>query len=218
MKKGHMINRLYGGGQSDNKNRTLFRMNSPINLLDINTPKPHDYNNDNALISKKLQGKLSRGLEESETLQLNAKGEGISDVVCNEITDTLNYSLSTDQFYKLFKGYKSPSDVVEIVKSTANLDFSHVIVYWDSDIINDVILSARKNLTEVKYNQLRNKIVNGISKKLQATEPQFRSVLMKEIEFRRVPRLFFQNIHNEKVYITQSTDKSYFDQSSALEI
>lgn len=213
--KTHQSVRYFGDTREQSN---LFAALSPISILDQNIERKGDDDSNQrnrAVISRKLQNKLSRGLELDEPLQFTARGEGTAELLCDEISDTLNESLSTDDFYKMFKGYKFPNEIIEFVKVTANMDFSHVTVYWDSNSTNGFLFIAKKKYDESSYEKLRHKIFVAISKKLQSREPKFRSILMKDIYFKRVPRLFFLHISQEKKIFIPSNNLLELDAESS---
>lgn len=107
-------------------------------------------------------------------------------------------------------GVVKTSDVVEIEYCTSNPDISHVTAYWRSDVVDIVIseLLKRKELDRIanigipppkipvhdKFDAISvlAKAEKKIKKNLQLREGQIRSYLSKHMEFRRVPRIFFE--------------------------
>ena len=107
-------------------------------------------------------------------------------------------------------GVAKTSDVVEIEYCTSNPDISHVTAFWRSDIVDVVIseLLKRKELEKIAnigIPPLKNpvhdkfdaitvlaKAEKKVKKCLQLKEGQLRSYLSRHMEFRRVPRIFFE--------------------------
>lgn len=174
-----IIARYYSMKSHDNLDTTSFK------LLD-NLSKQN--------IESKTKIKLSKGLEPVEKKELSVRASGASEALCSEINDSIVDCLTTDKLFKLFHGFNDPSDVVEIMDIEANLDFSHVTILWRcAGLIQQSIHVMEKNFDEVTYKRISSRIINGINNKLQLKEPIFRSHLMKQVYFKKVPRLFFRN-------------------------
>lgn len=120
------------------------------------------------------------------------------DGIGSDICDILNEALSDVSFYKLFRGTKDASKVVDFVDTTINRDLSHVTVFWKSNIVNKFLEFVKAQRGEELHAKFEDRTKKFINKKLQDAEPRFRSLLIKDLMFKKVPRIFFVKIEDKK--------------------
>lgn len=168
-------------------------------------------------INNKSKSKLIKSLEKKELPQLTISEIGIADSLCDDIQDSLISCLDSKYFYKKFKGYNNATEIIEICKVSANRDFSHITAYWDSKKIQEILQQVRKQYGDIEYTRIHKLIIPKITNKLQKYEPIFRSNLMKDIIFRRVPRIFFMNFHDRKIPIKIYTEAEIEDINNRIE-
>lgn len=182
-----------------NYRKRLNRVN-PLGILDRQSAKAraNDGDNNETQHIHPKANKLSQGLEPAETKKLTDRAQGTADALCTEIAISLNNCLSGDKLYGTFKGFKVASDIIDIDRCDANLDFSDVTVYWSSSVVKKVLDAVADKSNEENAKRLSVKIIEGITKKLQMKEPVFRSVLMKDVYFKKVPKLIFKSSYETK--------------------
>ena len=148
----------------------------------------------------KMRAKLARSLEKKPVRDIGDRARGTMDAIGDEIADIINESLRKDKFSTIFKRVKDLTPFVEIVKVVVNRDLSHADAYWVSPVIHKFAYSCRESLGEKREQDLLKKMSNKISDNLQKKEPQFRTEVMREMTFKRVPRIFF---HKKKISKTE---------------
>ena len=139
---------------------------------------------------KKLRSRLDK---KKETTSLPPDAYGKMESTSIDILEILNEALEENSLYELFKGTKRASDIVEIVHVIINQDCSHVTAYWSCDLIEKFADKVREKHGDADYTKVHKEFTSKISKKLKSCEPTFRSFLLKKMDFRRVPRIFFRH-------------------------
>jgi ribosome-binding factor A len=201
-----LVQRAYFRSKPPNESKSYRNRSShmnPVSLLDRhrkNAAGKDDNDNDEQVqqFVNPKSSKLNQGLEPTETKKLTDRAQGTADAMCAEIAVSLNNCLSSDKLYGSFKGFKIASDIFDIDRCEANLDFSDVTVYWSSGVVKNVLHAMTVTTDEDNAERLRIKIINGITKKLQSKESVFRSTLMKDIYFKKVPKLIFRSTYETK--------------------
>lgn len=191
-----MIVRSFGfGGDSSYDDKFSKEGDAMLSTLDI------DPKNISASLSKQ-KNKLNRGLDSTSTGKLKPLSTGSLGQLDNfqeAFCEVLNTALADKSFYKLFKGsHEDSSSVIEFKKVDLNRDMSHATAYWHCPVVYKFLKFVLKTKGEEEYKILSEQTSQHISKILKAAEPRFRALVVKELEFRRVPRIFFVNYHNEK--------------------
>lgn len=144
--------------------------------------------------SRSNRGKLFQGLDGTGTGALkppNPTQTGLLEGYGTEICDVLNEALGNLAFYKLFKGTKNAANVVHFHEAIINRDLSHVTVFWKAPIVEQFVAFARKKKGDEMGDQLLARTTKFITRKLTMAEPKLRSLLIKEVIFKKVPRIFF---------------------------
>lgn len=139
---------------------------------------------------KKLRSRLDK---KKESTRLSPDAYGKMEGTSVDILDILNEALEENSLYELFKGTKRASDVVEVMHVVINQDCSHVTAYWSCDLIEKFVDKVREKHGDIDYKKVHNEFTSKISKKLKSCEPTFRSFLLRKMDFRRVPRIFFRH-------------------------
>jgi hypothetical protein len=141
-------------------------------------------------ITTQSRTKLRKGLEK-EDRKMHPIDIGILESMAVDITSLLNDVLEEKEFYYLFDGVKKTSDVLTIETTTLNRDCSHATVLWSSHIFKKFVNDIYSQHGQEEGRRMEQKIYTNISNKLQKRESEFRTILMRTIPFRRVPRIFF---------------------------
>lgn len=152
-------------------------------------------------VQKKDRIKLNRSLQQKAKPALGAAGVGILEHTAEEISDYLNEALASAKLCDMFKGVRKASNIVEISECIINQDFSHVTAYWSSDLANDFTKFLNKkgtSQTSLDADKLAERLNHTVTKTLQSCEGVFRAHIMKKMEFRRVPRVFFRPLCEKK--------------------
>jgi len=139
---------------------------------------------------KKLSSSLTNPSLEND---LTPHGIGVLDTFGTDIAEVLNEGLhSSNTFYGMIPGAKQPGDILEISHVKVNKDCSHIMVYWAAPFITNFSKLVQTERGEVESVRLHDKMSAAMTAQLQRREPQFRSLLIKKMEFRRVPRITFR--------------------------
>eukprot|EP01036_Dinobryon_divergens_P033783 gene33782-43653_t len=162
-----------------------------ILLLIVGTAAFH--NNENGKSRRRASGKLRKSLDSSTKKPvLDIASEGHLDTISAHVMDSINESLDSPKLSGMFRGIKEISDAIEILEVKCNRDCSHAAVVWECNVLNKFVrfhLQSSKSLE--KSRALALKLGEKVNSKLQQSEPFFRSKLMRNMEFRRVPRILF---------------------------
>lgn len=135
--------------------------------------------------------RLGRPLEPVAKVPLSAAQLGALQATAEDLQDVLTDALSTSAFHGLFKGASDPSEVVYIDEIKLNRDCSHATVLWKSDVLRDFVFKSNSELGEYDTKRLIKRSVKYVNGKLQHRESDLRSIIIRKMHFRRVPRLFF---------------------------
>lgn len=138
----------------------------------------------------RMRGKISKPLDNPK-MELDNASKGILESTGMDIMDVMNESLRSDEFYNVFKGTDSAADVVEIIEVKLNRDRSHAHAVWKSRVIElflDNLLTKSLTPPDIKVAE---KMVTSMTNILQRHEAKFRSRIIRTINFRRVPRVYF---------------------------
>lgn len=139
---------------------------------------------------KKLSSSLTNPQLEND---LTPHGIGVLDTFGTDIAEVLNEGLhSSNTFYGMIPGAKQPGDILEISHVKINKDCSHIMVYWSAPFITNFSNLVRTESGEEEAVRVHEKMATAMTTRLQRREPQFRSLLIKKMEFRRVPRISFR--------------------------
>jgi len=181
-----------------NKNNAAKSLATSLDDMSSNINDLNDYENIKKVSRK--SNKLTHSLETKDAdKELTAKGIGVLDSFGVDLSDVLNEGLhSSSIFYGMIPGSQQPGDIIEIQHVKVNKDCSHIMAYWTAPFMTKFIEMVRESKGEVEADRLHEKMSKNMSMKLQKREPQFRSLLIKKMEFRRVPHITF-NEYTKKV-------------------
>lgn len=178
--------------KNTNKSNPAKSLASTLDDMSDNVNDLNDFENIKKMSRK--SNKLSHSLETKDVdKELTAKGIGVLDSFGVDISDVLNEGLhSSSIFYGMIPGSQQPGDIIEIQHVKVNKDCSHIMAYWTAPFMTKFIELVRDARGEVEASRLHEKMSKNMSLKLQKREPQFRSLLIKKMEFRRVPHITFK--------------------------
>jgi ribosome-binding factor A len=155
-----------------------------------------------------MRGKISKPLEKPR-LELDDASKGMLDSTGLEVMDVMNEALQTDEFYQIFKGTESAADVVEIIDVKMNRDFSHAHAFWRSKVVEmcfENLLAKNLAPTDIK---IAEKMLLNMTNILQRNEAKFRSHMVRRINFRRVPRIYFKHEKPLEDMLTLIKEQNY---------
>ena len=178
--------RVHRSSNNNSDDKDKGRMTKTISLLDdpsleVDRSRPI-----------RQRAKISQPLEKPAKLVLDEASRGMSQAIADDMMDNMNDALSSNDFIGVFKGVDYASQVVEISSVRLNQDFSHAHVTWRSRYIEDLLEKFQeKDLSENDV-KMAEKMTTNINDILQRNEGKFRSHFIKSVNFRRVPRIYFQ--------------------------
>ncbi len=140
------------------------------------------------------QAKLHRPLDQSnDKNEASSHNDGILEATALDIMDNMNAALASEKLSNIFRKVGPTSEVLEISFVKINRDCSHVDASWSSSALKGFVENLYSNSAcSAKELHLAQKMTKNITHTLQKNESKFRSYLLKHINFRRVPRMFFQ--------------------------
>jgi ribosome-binding factor A len=140
----------------------------------------------------KAIGKLRMGLLAKKKGILDNASQGRLETTCEDVMDNMNETLASSALINVFKGVKDASMVIEIAHVEINMDYSHATAHWESEILMNFVDSVRTENGPEDALKLALKMETKITAKLQKLEPLFRTRIVKQMDFRRVPRIYFK--------------------------
>lgn len=183
MKSSKIVVRLFSSyrGVLLAKNPTL----PLVEQLDINVSK------DKTLPRiKKTKIKLNKGLESKEAPEFTPMQLGTFETAKEEILEVLENCLGSNELLHAFHSFPYTSKIVQIKNIQLNRDISHIDVFWESNFFEEFIQKIYEVNGETEGKRMKKKLYKQITETLQKKEGKFRTYLMREIFFRRVPRYF----------------------------
>jgi ribosome-binding factor A len=152
----------------------------------------------NGQLRKKTTAKLSKGLEKHVDPEPSTAMQGVLESTAEEICGILNDALASNKLYKLFRGCPDASEAIDIEYVKINTDCSHATAFWKSSVIEKYGNFVAVHDGPEKGFLVKQRMNKFISATLQRKEPVFRTILIKHMDFRRVPRVFFKNFQDDK--------------------
>ena len=168
---------------------------------DLNRKEIKNLNSKVVHEKKKLNVGLNTSLELNQESELSVESIGQLETYGDDICEIFNESLhSNSSFYGMIEGAKQPSDVLEFTHVKINKDCSHIMAYWNATFINKFaeLVAIEKGVEDSK--RVHEKMSNNINQMLQRKESQFRSILIKKMDFRRVPHITFREYTKNVVH------------------
>jgi hypothetical protein len=161
------------------------------------------WNNDNkdkdglaSMIDPSESRKTHTALQKKKTGALSSGLVGEMEAVGEEICDFMDLCLKEMRSKSIFQGVPPGKchEYVHFEHANINQDWSHVIAYWKSDVLEEFWASMEldNTITEEKAAKFKQKTVDYMEKQLQQAESVFRSYLIRKMDFRRVPRIEFR--------------------------
>lgn len=132
-------------------------------------------------------------VKEEKIVRSDPRSDGVLEATAEEVMDDLNQALTTSQLANIFKFVRNTSEVMEITKVVLNKDLSHADASWHSDYLEGFLrhLLLKDGLSASDL-RLGKKMLKNVTNKLQSSEGKFRSHIIRSMNFRRVPRIFFR--------------------------
>lgn len=167
-------------------------------------------------LTGKDRSKLSRGLEQKAKSVLSGESRGILDDTAEEILEHMTAVMESHDMKGLFRGVRNTTDHVYIEDITVNQDYSHITAWWSSPITDKFAqFLKQKNpnglgTSSLKFLEASNRAVTA---KLQLKEGFFRSKLVKKMEFRKMPRIYFRPMSENKAQNTRNLRENKDKQS-----
>lgn len=173
------------------------RMQDSIRMLDSGALYSQTNRRDPNLPAapKQARAKLGRTLETPQPRSelLSERQKGMNTAFAEEIMDILNDAMASSKVGRgLFRGTDDASAAVEIIACKVNSDVSHVYAEWSSPIIQGFAEEIERDLGEEKAKSFLKKSANYITARLSRHEGRFRTYLLRRIESKRVPRIYFK--------------------------
>ena len=151
------------------------------------------------LVSGKRRAKLHQGLEKRDKPKVASVAmQGVLEATAEDVCTILNSALETPAFSRIFKGCKDTSIAFEIDRVKLSPDCSHAVAYWRSHLMDKFISHAIDREGVEMGLQLSRKMNQYVTNKFKHREPAFRSFLMKNMDFRRVPRIAFKHFDEDQ--------------------
>jgi ribosome-binding factor A len=144
-------------------------------------------------INAKAKSKLSEGLVKKEMKAQSQAQQGVMEAAEEDVCGILNDALASPVMFRLFRGCDDASVAVEIARVKLSADYSHSIAYWTSPIVDKFLILVMDQEGIEKGLQTRRKMSKYITEKLQKREGAFRTYLIKNMDFRKVPRIEFRS-------------------------
>ena len=157
---------------------------SLLSKLDVNTAP-------NSPLDADSRSKLKKNLEGKAKAPMSPSEMGMMETQASVITEILEDALESKALYGLFKDTPSTAELVNIKNVKVNRDLSHVDVVWGSDILERFVLEAYEKLGEEEGKVVEKRVYSSVTNALQRKESKFRTYIMRSMELRRVPRVFF---------------------------
>jgi hypothetical protein len=155
---------------------------------------------------KRERGKIAKPLTEIAALQLDASSKGFLEMEATQIQEILNDSLQMDEISsniipssKVRGKIADISDFFEFTAVKLNRDASHADTIWSSSYLEKFYQSlvdepvpryTKTSYTQEDLDRFKAKL-KDFSGVLQKNEGKFRTQIIRKMNFRRVPRIFF---------------------------
>lgn len=163
----------------------------------LNVIKQLDYHKtENNNIHKPAdQHKLIKSLIKKPKPILDVASQGSLDATSEDIKEHLNELLTTSKFMYVFEGYLNASDLIDFTKVICNRDYSKVMIYWESDSLQNFVKYIYDNHSQEDALKLANQYITHVNGILHKKEGLCRTYLIKKMDFKKVPRLQFNELN-----------------------
>ena len=136
--------------------------------------------------------KLARKLQKPEAVKLSPKDAGLLEAESYELLEILCETLKSPRLAEMFTS-TDISNVIDIEKVVVNSDSSHVTAYWTSPAVVKFLAMVKRKNGLNDATKIGQKICDGITARLTNNESVFRTAVMRHMDYRRVPRIFFMS-------------------------
>jgi hypothetical protein len=134
------------------------------------------------------KSKLRKNLDAQNLPDLTIAQLGTLQSAEEDILETLESCLESNDLLGTFPQFKYPSELVHIKNVKVNRDLSHIDVFWGSDTLERFVHRVYEVHGTNDGKRMGDKIFKNVNLTLQKKEGTFRTFLMRTVEFRRVPR------------------------------
>lgn len=141
-------------------------------------------------VPSKAKLKLAKKLLKPEKPKLSAKDAGLLEAECDELFGIISETLKSSKLLEIFSS-TDLATVIDVEKVVVNSDSSHVTVYWTSPAVAKFLSMVKRKHGLNDAIEIGQKICDKITSKLTARESVFRTDVMRHMDYRRVPRIFF---------------------------
>lgn len=143
-------------------------------------------------VPSKAKLKLAKKLLKPEKPKLSPKDAGLLEAESDELLGIISRTLKSSKLLEVFSSTDLAS-VLDVEKVVVNSDSSHVTVYWTSPAVAKFLAMVKRKHGLNDAIDIGQKICDKITSKLTARESVFRTDIMRHMDYRRVPRIFFSS-------------------------
>ena len=201
-------------------NVTGKRMDDSIRMLDAGALFTRTNKRDPNLpaVPATAKSKLNLPLEarESRKETMSHAQKGMNQAIAEDIHEILSDAMSSPKLRTLFRGTKDASMVVDIKHVKVNSDVSHVYAEWQCDLLEGFAREIHDNMGADKAKSFGKRSIRYITGRLAARESVFRTVLMRQMQFKKVPRIYFT--HESTAIMDAATGESERKHEAAAEM
>lgn len=191
-------------------NVTGKRMEDSIKMLDAGALFTRNNKRDPNLpaVTATAKSKLNLPLEAREKKRetMNHAQKGLNQAVAEDIHEILSDALSSPKLRNLFRGTKDASILVDIKHVKVNSDVSHVYAEWQCDLLEAFAREMHDSMGSIKAKAFVKRAVNYVTGRLAAKESFFRTALMRQMQFKKVPRIYFT--HESTAMLTAASGET----------
>lgn len=157
----------------------------------------------------KERSKTSRPLRKLAPEPVDKRKEAQISNLSNQIKSIMNSTLASKIFLNKFRGVEKGSDLFKIEIVTTNRDASHAYAHWRSEPIEKYLKQLEFNKS-IETLQRGEKLIKKTTENLQSHESKFRSSMIKVINLRRVPRIYFKHSEAIQVLLDNLKNDSFY--------
>lgn len=164
--------------------------------------------------------KLNRGLNAPKVTRINPIIIGTNETIAVDILEYMTEALTSRKMKRIFKGVKDLEGMVVFEHCHVNTDLSHCYIYWSSDVSDHFANFVIDTKGEQEGSQILEVMNANINNRLQAVEGYFRHQLIKRMDFKKVPRIYFESyakyLEKKKKRLTDNSDRMKFLREEGL--
>lgn len=178
-------------------NVTGKRMEDSIRMLDAGALFTQNNKRDPNMpaVPATAKSKLNMPLETREKLKssMSSAQKGFNEATSEDIHEILSEALTSSKFRNLFRGTRDASRVVDFNKVTVNSDVSHVYAEWQCDVLEGFTRELHEEMGSDYAVKFAERGLRYITQRLASKESVFRTILMRQMHFKKVPRIYFKH-------------------------